>query len=107
MVQENYNGWTNYPTWAMYLWLTNDYNDYTTVRYLMLESEDVFEFASELEDRFGDYKDYHNVGVCADLLSWTFEQINWQEIAYAEWDEDAWNDYNADPEDDENEDKKL
>lgn len=31
MKNEKYNGWTNYDTWLVALWLGNDYNNYQRI----------------------------------------------------------------------------
>ena len=32
VTSEKYNGWTNWDTWATYLWLTNEEYSYKTMR---------------------------------------------------------------------------
>ncbi len=42
--ESGYNGWKNYETWVIALWLDNDYNTYTLMRGLAMQSvEEVLE----------------------------------------------------------------
>ncbi|HIG58267.1 MAG TPA: hypothetical protein EYQ21_02540 [Flavobacteriales bacterium] len=89
MVTENktYNGWTNYETWCVSLWLDNDNvegaddlyvlaNDKTESLYnksQMLKSE-VSELRHEFEGNLGFY------GMFSDLLTGALDKVNWREI---------------------------
>lgn len=63
----------------------------------MFDSEDAYEFASNLEDIFkcDAIYDLDVVGAPADLLEWAYQQINWQEIAFSNWDREAWEEANG------------
>jgi hypothetical protein len=91
-----YNGWKNYPTWAVNLWLSNDEGLYGATRHLV---ETTITTAKRSE-----WDDAHRVHVAdalksfvrddlapdlgasfaADLLGYALDSVNWLEIA------DAW-----------------
>ena len=90
MSDEGYNGWKNYPTWAVNLWLTNDQgseewalditraaidNDGAHVRY---------DVASELKYAVREnYEPGENADMATDLLGYAFDCVDWYEIADA------------------------
>ena len=97
-MSEGYNGWSNYPTWNVNLWLSNDeglYNQTTErVRSAIWERYSINvdprgpvaealktwvteELAPDLGASFA-----------ADLLGWALDQVDWREIAAA-WIEDV------------------
>lgn len=99
----DYNGWTNYETWAVKLWMDNDRGSYEywkeTAEACWAEAEDKSpnQFMTKAEnarlllsDRL---KDEHDSGsehpvfaaaegtVYADLLNAALSEVNWHEIA--------------------------
>ena len=102
MERKEYNGWTNYETWAVHLWLTNDQG---SSEYWNAEANELFERANRthpthftpseharymLADQL---KDYHEDGasealreqssVYTDLLGAALSEVDWAEIANA------------------------
>lgn len=95
---QTYNGWTNYETWCVNLWLSNEENSYhywddrakhwhgedSTSEYWNQAESAKFNLADELkewhEDRsnraFGD-----TASVFTDLTSSALQDVDWQEIA--------------------------
>lgn len=98
-----YNGWTNYETWAVKLWLDNNEGDY---RFWQEQTREAWDEAENkrpnrfmdrsenaqllLSDRLKDAHDSqsdHPVfaaadgSVYADLLNAALSEVNWQEIA--------------------------
>jgi len=90
-----YNGWTNYPTWNVKLWIDNDEGEQ---RYWLIESRAAL--AIEGKGQIGKInaernlarrlEEYHQesdrmagilTGWETDCLGWALEQVNWQEIA--------------------------
>lgn len=78
-----YNGYTNYATWAVSLWIDNDQGMSSEVLGMAHEClENVDELASRLED----YINNNNplVGqenLFSDLLNSELEEVNWEQLA--------------------------
>lgn len=99
MESKRYNGWTNYETWCVKLWLDNEQGSYN---WLMDQARELWEEAEPtkswtriesatfaLADRL---KDQHEEtmadlgmanGVFFDLLRAAVSEVNWNEIAKA------------------------
>ena len=89
---ETYNGWKNYPTWAVNLWLSNDQGLYEVIR----ENIETIRATGDPETRRVDTADYikettiemvlPDLGgsLTADLLGYSVAMVDWFEIA------DAW-----------------
>lgn len=93
-----YNGWSNYETWAVKLWLDNEEGSY---RYMQERSAEVL--AEHTEDGKADddsfksdfaefLKNYHEeaaeelkipASVFSDLISAALSEVDWYEIAAA------------------------
>lgn len=109
-MSDGYNGWANYPTWNVALWINNDQGWQESVH------EGLRQVADEYRDPecgacddgethpVGDYPAYlagsavrENVlevidgwdtdgqpaGLAADLLGWALDQVDWDEIGAA------------------------
>jgi hypothetical protein len=92
-----YNGWKNYPTWNVALWLGNDegiYNatreivaeitseDESTSEYWTLEESHRFNLADALKSWVrDDLSPDLGASFAADLLGYALDQVNWEEIA--------------------------
>ena len=104
MVHKEYNGWTNYETWAVNLWMSNDqssdefyresaqqtYNDSeqeTRLDGSVLFSRDevaIRNFANVLKQDHEERQEEYSsqvIGVFADLLGAALSEVNWYEIA--------------------------
>lgn len=99
---KTYNGWTNYETWNVALWIDNDQGDYNFWNEQAQECWDdtderddketrendaVRALANRLEDHFEESSrellDNASAGssVWADLLGAALSEVNWHEIA--------------------------
>jgi hypothetical protein len=100
---KRYNGWTNYETWAVKLWIDNDEGTYDywreTTREVWADSDD--KHPNQFMDRSGNarstlaerLKDEHDSqsdhpvfkaadgSVYADLLNAALSEVDWYEIA--------------------------
>lgn len=92
-----YNSWTNYPTWCVNLWLSNDEGLYQGALQIATETGGnppktadalkswVEDMGVSVVNRYaGDAATGDPQGFSADLYDWVLAQVNWDEIA------DAW-----------------
>jgi len=77
---EKYNGWTNYPTWNVALWMDNHPGSHQLYIEMAEDCDTVAEFAQRLENQI---KEGHMVatGMYADIMGWALSLVNWIEIA--------------------------
>ena len=94
---KTYNGWTNYETWCVALWLGNDGggSDYWRTRAQEVydeaepgeyawqdrESEATGTLADEIESQHEEYSPAGISGVYADLLTAAAGKVDWRDIA--------------------------
>lgn len=76
-----YNGWANYPTWAVFTWLSNDERDYTAALE-QLEGLDGVRADNALKEYvesivFGDEVD---AGIASDLLGFALAHVAWNDV---------------------------
>jgi len=95
-----YQGWTNYATWCVSLWLMNDSESYhnwrdrtrSTVRgawsmdnvISKIWSEDEgarFSLADQLKEKTQDASPLQEASLYSDLLGSVLDDVNWSEIA--------------------------
>jgi hypothetical protein len=93
---ERYNGWTNYETWLVNLWMDNEqgsqefFREQARDEYLHADADGTFTKAENARFGFADWlQDHHEAtrpemptcGVYYDLLSGALSEVNWNEIA--------------------------
>lgn len=84
--ETTYNGWKNYPTWNVSLWLDNDPSTYFSVRDMATQAKgtDVprVTLADDLETllREGDPTNAE-ASPYADIMGWALGQVDWFELA--------------------------
>lgn len=89
MNDDKYNGWTNYETWAVSLWIGNDQGSYEYWRERASEclpdnrDDAVHNLASQLENEIEDMSPLADAdaSLYSDLLSSALNEVNWYEIA--------------------------
>ena len=86
-ISERYNGWRNYETWAVNLWLTNDPFCYEQLMSIVQNPDTLGEQSTALREWIrhdqGDMADNAEPGVAGmyvDLLASAFDMVNWNEI---------------------------
>jgi hypothetical protein len=81
----NYNGWTNYETWAVKLWLDNEEPSYRYWTGRARELHGSYAAADELADELGDEvtEAAPDLGpsLYSDLLGAALSKVRWYEIA--------------------------
>ena len=87
---ERYNGWHNYETWAVNLWLTNDPFCYEQLMSIVQNPDTLWEQAEALKNwlhiGLGSMAEEPNpditavTGMYVDLLASAFDMVEWSEI---------------------------
>lgn len=93
---EKYNGWTNYETWAVKLWMDNDEGSYNywneRTEELYEEAVPAFSFTSkrdaarvalmdELKETHEENAPENEASIYTDLMSAALGSVDWHEIA--------------------------
>lgn len=89
MADKGYNGWSNYETWNVKLWMDNDEGSYNywkeqTLEAWEQEDHDLANTVSRLADMLEtEHKDNipETSGTYADLLGAALSEVDWHEIA--------------------------
>lgn len=81
-----YNGWTNYETWVVKLWIDNEEDVSTWWLERAEAAESAKELADELEETHRNFfSDEYGAGraasVYSDLMNSALDEVNWREIA--------------------------
>ncbi|MBE9593292.1 MAG: hypothetical protein IMF19_07405 [Proteobacteria bacterium] len=88
--EERYNGWANYETWCVKLWIDNEESSYNywleRAKEILEEKVDVITLtlADELKEGHEEAMEdacIAEVGVFTDLLNSALGEVNWYEIA--------------------------
>ena len=81
--KQGYNGWKNYETWNVKLWLDNDQGTYNQVLELGEENEDVYDLAQAIKGFVDELMPDIEASMFLDLLSAALSEVDWHEIAEA------------------------
>ncbi len=79
-----YNGWKNYPTWAVNLWLSNDEGTYNHVAGTIAECQGEtrrIDAADWLRDYVRSNTEPDEATLAADLLGYALDNVDWYELA--------------------------
>lgn len=79
--EQKYNGWTNYETWNVQLWLENGEAESDEIRRLAKENKDPYELSKKIRDYIEEASPLDEASLYADLLNSAFSNVNWYEIA--------------------------
>lgn len=84
MSDETYNGWTNYETWNVALWLNNDQGLQEAAHEIVSESWDdtyPWKAGEALKDFVEEMQPDLGANMWSDLLTAALSQVHWTEIA--------------------------
>ena len=73
MTDKKHSGWTNYETWNVNLWLSNDEGLYQALLKAVKDGQSIEEFVRDMAEASG--------GKFGDLCEVCLNRVNWQEIA--------------------------
>ena len=120
--EKGYNGWTNYETWAVNLWVDNDegLQDYwrQNAREIYREAAPRWDFEDKRDAALREFEDWAKneveemapdlgASMFADLLGAAISSVDWRDIA-RHWIDDAATDVdNEDPQDEDDEDAET
>ena len=79
-----YQGWTNYETWAVSLWLDNDeglYHEARELAHRVRGKHKLYDLANALERLVEDNAPDLGATLYGDLLNHAMARVNWREIA--------------------------
>jgi len=79
-MNEQYNGWTNYPTWNVHLWLSNEEGLYYQSREIVLEAENERDACEALREFVEQISIPMGASMTVDIYSWALSVVNWREI---------------------------
>ena len=86
-----YQGWANYPTWAVHLWLANTEGLYQGAKEILADAAEPMQGAHDLRAWVEDQNPIEDASMYADVLSWALQIVDWDTVARAlgpdEWDE--------------------
>jgi len=86
----SYNGWSNYETWNVNLWLDNDYQE--EVYAIIKHNKTRWDAAAAIRDfvqGLGDSLGLPN-GMFKDILESSLSEVDWPEIVDFHSEEDQW-----------------
>ena len=95
MANERYDGWANYETWCVNLWLSSDLSRYwdDAAQDAWDDAEDTkiwtrkesacFALAGRMKEEFSEASPLNDGGsMYSDMLNAALSEVNWHEIAY-------------------------
>lgn len=86
MNTKQYNGWTNYETWLVQLWIDTEEWSHSSFRSMVKNVHEEFQTVSEVSDSAKEWVENNMVGefqngFVADLIGAALAEVNWFEIA--------------------------
>ena len=85
--EQGYNGWKNYPTWAVNLWIDNDQGTQSYALEIaenaLEDSHPRYEVSSQLKHWVREEIETDDASMASDLLGYALDMVDWYEIADA------------------------
>jgi hypothetical protein len=82
MSDKKYNGWENYETWNVALWLSNDQGSYYHCREIAQNADSIRDTAEQIKDMVEENNPTANdASMFSDLLGHALQNVNWHEVA--------------------------
>lgn len=82
-----YNGYSNYPTWDVALWIDNEEGLYHQRLELIQACGDVYEASQALKDWYNEAFPPPETGPIADIYGFAMDHVDWHELAEHWWPE--------------------
>jgi hypothetical protein len=82
-VDEEYNGWSNYETWLVALWLNNDQESYGLLQEICSAQVSDYRKGERIEELIRELYLGDEVGMTADLVNAAIGRVDFVEIARA------------------------
>lgn len=79
--RKSYNGWSNYETWNVALWLDNEQGTYDEARDMARHARGVGALADSLKSWIHDMAPDLGASMFSDLLTAALGEVDWYEIA--------------------------
>jgi hypothetical protein len=79
-----YNGWSNYETWLVALWLNNEQGSYDALEELKAGAGSDYDKAERLEELVRELYVFEPTGLVADLMNASLGRVDWVEIVRAD-----------------------
>lgn len=77
-----YNGWANYPTWAVNLWLSNDEATYFASREVVEDAGEPLQGGENLRAWVEDLSPLaEGASLYHDVLGWALQIVDWEAVA--------------------------
>lgn len=81
--QAGYNGWRNYETWCVHLWITNEETLYNLYRGMAVQAKDVYGAAEAIKETVIKANPLEGASMYVDLCGAALSSVDWDEIAEA------------------------
>jgi hypothetical protein len=83
--EKGYNGWRNYETWCMALWIDNEKGTYSESREIIKQHKERYDKAHALKEWVEEWGEIQEIqeraSFVSDLFGAAFSEIDWYEIA--------------------------
>lgn len=82
-----YNGYSNYPTWNVALWIDNEEGLYNQRLEIMQRAGTSYDASKALKTWYEETFPSPETGPQADILGYAMDHVDWLELAEHWWDE--------------------